>query len=280
MNTVSLLRHFNAHVGRVAPSLVARLARNLMLRPRRAGFAADPPGARRVTFASGLSGLRWGEHGRAVLLLHGWEGSAAQFAPLAERIVASGRSAVALDAPAHGRSPGREATLMAFARALQRTARQVGDVESVAGHSLGGAAAVLALSHGMRADRAVLIAAPASIEAYLHRFARALALPPVATQRFIRHLEVANGVPAQAFEIARLAGWLRQPVLIVHDRDDARVPFREGASIARAWQGARLLATRGLGHSRVLAESSVADRIAAFLAPPANFTMQARVVNG
>lgn len=266
MKVPSLLRGFNAVAGRVAPAVPARLARNLMLRPRRGAGGGDA-GGRRTTFRSGLSGLRWGASGPAVLMLHGWEGAATQFAPLAAAVVEAGGQAIALDGPAHGRSPGAEATLMSFARALQGVAAELGEAHAVVGHSLGGAAAAVALAWGMPAQRAVLMAAPASIEAYLRRFAAALALPPAATARFIRNLEHANGVPVRTFEIRDVVRGLSQAALIVHDRGDARVPFRDGEAIANAWPGARLLATHGLGHARLLVDAGVLRHVAAFVAP-------------
>jgi pimeloyl-ACP methyl ester carboxylesterase len=275
------LRAFNAVVGRVAPGAAARVARNLMLRPRRARPRADEDaGGRRVELQAGLSALRWGTDGPAVLLLHGWEGRAAQFAPLAARLVAAGRQVFALDGPAHGHSAGREATLMSFTRALRQAGAQVPRLEAVAGHSLGAAATVLALAQGLPAARAALIAAPASIEAYLRRFARALALPRTATACFIRALEAANGVPARAFEIARVAATLSQPALIVHDREDLQVPFGDGEAIARVWRGARLLPTRGLGHGRALREPAVLAELAGFLAPAVTRAAPRRAANG
>jgi pimeloyl-ACP methyl ester carboxylesterase len=269
MDTLSLLRRFNAVAGRVAPAVPARIARNLALRPRRGARPADDGGGRRVSFRFGLSGLRWGDSGPAVLALHGWEGRPAQFAPLARALVAAGRQVIALEAPAHGEAPGREATLMEFAAALEEAAVEVAGLESVVGHSLGGAAAAIALSRGLPAERAVLVAAPSSIEDSLLGFAGAMGLPAAAARRFVNLVEDANGVRARELEVARLAPRLRQPALVVHDHDDAKVPFGDARAIAGAWPGARLLATRGLGHSRLLADAGVVRAVTRFLAAPA-----------
>jgi pimeloyl-ACP methyl ester carboxylesterase len=266
MNGISLLRSFNGIAGRLAPALPARMARDLMLRPRaRRAPPAASGDARRVSFRVGLSGLRWGERGPAVLMLHGWEGAPQQFRPLVDPLLAAGRQVIALDAPAHGGSPGAEATLMGFACALSEAAVEVRGLESVVGHSLGAAAVAIALSRGMEAQRAVLIAAPSSIENQLHGFAGALGLPAPAAERFLALIERANGVAARDLEIARLAAGLRVPALIVHDRQDRTVPFADAEAIARAWPGARLLATAGLGHARVLADPAVTAAIAEFL---------------
>jgi pimeloyl-ACP methyl ester carboxylesterase len=63
-------------------------------------------------------------------------------------------------------------------------------------------------------------------------------------------------------EVSRLAPRLRAEALLIHDRRDPISPWRQGLEIARAWPGARLLSTKGLGHGRIL-EAGIATRAAA-----------------
>ncbi|MGV9195387.1 alpha/beta hydrolase [Microbacterium sp. MC2] len=60
----------------------------------------DGAGAEVVTY-------EWGDGDRTVVLIHGWNGRASQFATLARELVAEGYRVVAFDAPAHGASSGR-----------------------------------------------------------------------------------------------------------------------------------------------------------------------------
>lgn len=269
MNARSLLRAVNTVTGHVAPELPARIAGRLMLHPRRHAMrpweAAAADSARRITFRFGLSGLRWGERGPAVLMMHGWEGRPTQFRYFIEPLLASGRQVIALDGPAHGQSAGEQSSLMEFAAAIGEAAVEIRELETVIGHSLGAAATAIALSQGLPAERAVLIASPASIEKSLQGYAGALGLTPRASERFISLIGQANGVPARELDIARLARTMTIPALIVHDGDDRAVPFTEGEAIARAWPDARLLATRGLGHWRVLTDPAVTQGVAEFL---------------
>jgi pimeloyl-ACP methyl ester carboxylesterase len=55
------------------------------------------------------------------------------------------------------------------------------------------------------------------------------------------------------------------PALVVHDRDDRDVPFSHGDEIARAWPGAELMATTGLGHRAVVWDAEVVRRTVGFL---------------
>src|SRR2546429_9110873 len=59
------------------------------------------------------------------------------------------------------------------------------------------------------------------------------------------------GVPWSALDVRTYAPDMRTPLLVVHDRDDAEVPWQDGAIIARGWPGAVLSTTGGLGHRRI-----------------------------
>lgn len=192
--------------------------------------------ARRITFRFGLSGLRWGESGPVVLMMHGRRGRPTQFRYFAEPLLASGRQIVALDVPDE-RGAGDDAALSEFAAALGEAAVELRELETVLGHGLGAAAAALALSQGLPAERAVLIATPA-----------------LAT------------LPGGRVDLRQLAPRLRVPALIVHDGDDRAAPFVEAEALARAWPGARLLATGGRGRGDLLTDPVATQGVAEFLA--------------
>jgi pimeloyl-ACP methyl ester carboxylesterase len=270
MNTLSAIRTFNTVAGRLVPSVSADVARKLLMTPRR----LEPrewelpaaQSAERINFRFGLSGLRWGRRGDpVVLMLHGWEGRPTQFRYFIEPLLAGGRQVVALDAPAHGESLGEEAHPLLFAMALHEAVAEIPELEAVVGHSMGAGATALALAEGLPAERAVLIAGPASIAGVLQRFGEFLHLPPPAARSFVRRVEGHTGVPVGDLEVSRLAQRLHLPALIVHDRNDTSVPFSDGEAIAHAWPSAEFLATQGLGHWNVLKDPQVVNQISRFL---------------
>jgi pimeloyl-ACP methyl ester carboxylesterase len=59
-----------------------------------------------------------------------------------------------------------------------------------------------------------------------------------------------------------------QPTLIVHDRDDRVNRFADAEAYRDAIKGARLVATEGLGHRRILKEEDVLRQVARFVAQP------------
>ncbi|SDI05859.1 Esterase/lipase [Pseudomonas benzenivorans] len=255
MNNLSWVRGFNATVGRLAPHTVASKLRREFMTPREL-----PPRewelpllgqAERITLRFGLSALRWGS-GPAVLLMHGWEGRPTQFAELIKTLVRAGYGVVALEGPAHGRSPGQEANVVLFARALLEAAGEMPPLKAVIGHSMGGASALLATQLGLRTEVVVSIAAPARILTMLRRFARFMGLPAQARAQFIRLVEQHAGMPVAQLDVARYQ--LDFPGLVVHAADDPMVPFSEAEAIHEAWFDSRLLRLEQGGHQRVLAD--------------------------
>ena len=248
-------------VGAVAPGIAARWAETLFCTPpaRRDGdedFIAT--GSRFTITSQGqqLAGWQWGD-GPAVLLVHGWGSRASRLGGVAAALVDAGFRVVAYDAPAHGESTGRFASLPEFARALGDVAEAVGPIYGLVGHSLGGAAVAMAMRHGLTARRAVLIAPPADVRIFSDLFARALAISPTVQRTMHRNLERRLRIVWEDLHIPTLVRELPASALIIHDRDDADVPYHHGEEIVGAWAGSRLESTSGLGHRALLRDPAV-----------------------
>jgi pimeloyl-ACP methyl ester carboxylesterase len=196
---------------------------------------------------------RWGPmEAPAVLLVHGWGGTAAQLRGFVAPLLAAGYRVIAYDQPAHGLSEGRLTGLPDFARVVGAVVRHHGGVHAVIAHSLGAAGVAVAMAHGLRLARAVLIAPPSDFIGFTHRFARWHWMPERVREIMQSAIEERFGVRMADLEVSRLAPHLQAPVLVIHDRGDTVMPWQQGEAIARAWPGARLQNTAGLGHHRIL----------------------------
>jgi hypothetical protein len=269
-------------LGRWAPDLAAGAGAALFLTPAR--FRRPPREQRWLeapepfTVRAGgrrIAAWSWGETDRpAVLLVHGWAGRGSQLGAFAGALAAAGLRAVTFDAPGHGDSQGRRSSLLAMSDALLAVAESAGAVAGVVAHSAGAAASTWALRRGLAepADRAsgstlrvVYVAPPAELSSYASTFAAAVGLPPEIAGRIQRRIERRFGVRWDELHGLGVARAQRAPLLVVHDRDDAEVPFADGASLAGAWPGARLHATAGLGHRRLLRDPEVVTAAVDFL---------------
>lgn len=265
------LRAGLAAAGRVSPALAARAGERVFLSPprhpvparERDALAAGEPFEVRVR-GEPVVGWRFGD-GPTVLLVHGWGGRASQVFPLVPALRRAGLAAAVFDGPGHGSSGGRLASVVHFAEAIAAIAPRVHAVAAIA-HSMGATSLVRALATGLPLEAAVFVGPSRAPGDWFRQFCDALALEAPVREALSRRFVARLGVDVDDLDVLRVAPAQRVPLLVVHDRSDREVPWAEGASIAAAWPGARLLSTDGLGHRRVLRDDAVAAEAAEFLA--------------
>jgi len=258
----------------IAPESIARRAGDLFCRPmassRTRALAAPTHDAAELDLH--VDGTRihtyvWGDPAQApyVLFAHGWSSHGTRIASWLRPLRAAGYAVVAFDQAAHGRSSGRRTTLPDFACHLFAVGHRFGPAAAVIGHSLGGSATALALSNGLAAERAVLIAPMADPLTAVERFANMLWLGPHLGRRMFARFEEAMGFDVRDVQAPYSTPRIGRPALIVHDLEDREVPWADGECFARAWPDARLLSTTGLGHNRVVDDAGVIAETMRFL---------------
>jgi pimeloyl-ACP methyl ester carboxylesterase len=208
--------------------------------------------------------------GPVVLLVHGWGGHAGQMLALAEVLSAQGLRPVIIEMPAHGRSSGSVSNLPQFARVLEyvtaRLQQQGHTLRAVVAHSLSANAGAYAASRGLAVGRLVLLAPPASPLEYTRLFAHVFGLRESTRAAMQRRIEAREGILMPQFEPAMVGPRISLPTLVVHDRQDSINRFADGVAYSQAIPGARLVATEGLGHRKILKDDEVLRQVAAFLA--------------
>src|SRR5947207_6530455 len=230
----------------LAPDHAGALAERLFLTPPgpRLGAAAldliDARSGLLAHKARQIATFEWGWKSReapAVVLAHGWGGHAAQMRSFVFPLLAAGYRVVAFDQPAHGLSEGRLSSVVDFAEVLAALAAQVAPVQAVIAHSLGAAATALAHAHGLALESAVLVSPPADVDGYSRRFARWHWMPEPVRRAMQAAIEERYGVRWEELEVERLATRLMEKgaarALVIHDREDTVVPWRQGARVAR-----------------------------------------------
>ena len=191
--------------------------------------------------------------GPTVMLLHGWGGSAADMMPTATALARAGYRSVVFDMPGHGRSPGRESSLVQFLRAMRAVARTLGTPDFVIGHSFGGAAAVFGITElGLPVRGAVLFSPAPGPAYYVDRFARTVGLPRERTVGMMRLVVERVGRSVESLDALVAARNARVPALILHDPGDREVPFAFAQQMTATWAGSRLVERPSLGHKRIL----------------------------
>jgi len=259
-------------VDRVAPSLGAKVAARLFLTPRRARLPERERDwlrhARSEQFALSrfrLSGHRWSDVGKPVLLVHGWEGRGSQLGGLALALSQRGFQPISIDLPAHGSSAGAQTNLLEFAESVGSMVKHLGGVAGIVAHSFGAAATTVAMREGLRVDRLVYLAPSEDFDHFPRVFGEWLGLSRHLSDRMQRTIERRLGTPMADLRGAKIAASMRAPLLVIHDENDTDVPWKDGKTYSDVWPGAALMTTSGLGHRRILRDERVMRATAAFL---------------
>ncbi|QDU65533.1 alpha/beta hydrolase [Engelhardtia mirabilis] len=279
MSTPPLLRAIQlglGALGRISPSGAAHLGAALAFRPLRlpprpweqaaleGASEVRLPGPRGVT-----TGLRWDPAGASrgtVLMLHGWQGRASQFARLGPLLANQGLSAVAVEAPGHGGSPRGDGGPAEWVATLRLAAAALGPLHALVGHSLGSVAALIAIDGGLEVPRLALFAPPAEVRPRMESAADRLGFTGALRARFV-DLTVGRIVSGGGHaDLAESVARTVPPSIVVHAPDDEDVPFEEGRRLAAAMPESRFVTTDAVGHFRILRDPATLERVVRFLA--------------
>lgn len=276
--SIDIIRQSIRGTAMISPTLAARIARRFFFRttPRMALHERDSTtdmAARRTYLqvrGRDVATYEWGSGERTVLLLHGWQGRASQFAPLVRELVAAGCHVVSFDAPAHGASGGRRTDIRDWLDVSSQLARRYGRIDAIVGHSLGGLAALIAARNAIPVRSVVVVAGAVSPSGFLAEFSGALRLDPATHAHFERLSYVWSGAtsPSGVEYFDAVANPLPPDteLFIVHDRKDRKMPDTDSLRLHAAHEErSRMMRTSGFGHTRVLSADPVLDAVVALV---------------
>jgi len=211
-----------------------------------------------------------------VLLLHGWNGRGTQLSAFVSELTEAGYGVVTFDARGHGLSDGRHTNIMESVAIVKEIGRIYGDFAAMIAHSFGSMVAVNAIYAGVACEKFIGISPPADFSALLAFFCDAVKLNKKA-RRALEKRVLANYNIASFIQISitGIAPYMRIPCLIIHDKNDDKVPLSHAKTVVALWgkkapwrqpsSGAKLLVTEGLGHVRILHKPPVLKAMMAFI---------------
>jgi len=206
-----------------------------------------------------------GDGNKKVLLVHGWSGRGTQLCSIADRLVKAGISTISFDAPAHGKSSGRNSDMTEFIDGILLLDEKFGPFDYAIGHSLGAMALLNAIKKGLKVNRAVIIGSGDIIKDIMDDFIQKLGMNIATGDIMIRLFEKKFNQSINNYSAYIAAQQVNIPVLIFHDEDDADVPVNSAYHIKQNLADAELIVTAGLGHRKILGDKNVIKKITEFL---------------
>ena len=205
---------------------------------------------------------------RKVLILHGYESSVTNFDRYVKPLINKGYEVLAFDAPANGRSDGKQITLPLYSKMIKEIHKKFGPVQSFMAHSFGGLALSLALEEINHDDnyKVALIAPASETRTAINTFFSFLKLSPDIREDFEKIIVEKGGVHSDWYSIARAMTKIKATVLWFHDEDDDVTPLSDAIQVKEAhYPNVEFVITKGLGHRRIYRDNEVVKAIVDFL---------------
>ena len=192
----------------------------------------------------------WKGNQDTILLVHGWESNASRWKKMLPHLKQLGNTIIAIDAPAHGLSSGKEFNAPKYAEFINVLAKKY-NPKILIGHSIGGAAICYYL-HKYSNDtihKIIMLGSPSEFKIMSDNFIKLLGLNEKIQKALENHYYQKFNIDINAFSGHLFAKNFTQEALIAHDIQDEIVKIEEGRKYAANWEKAIFVETSGLGHS-------------------------------
>ncbi|MDO6760810.1 alpha/beta hydrolase [Tamlana sp. 2_MG-2023] len=206
----------------------------------------------------------WGGSKDTILLVHGWESNAFRWKDLIELLQKEDYNIVAIDAPAHGGSNNKIFNAILYSECIN-VAVKTYKPSIVIGHSIGGTASIIAQENYDLPviKKNVLLGAPSNLAISVKNYANFMGFNKIVTKAvdtyYLKHFKQLPGFycAENFYKNNDTQG------IIIHDKKDKIISYREALDIKRYYKNAELIKTIGLGHR--LKSNDVYQHILEFL---------------
>ncbi|KFC57750.1 alpha/beta hydrolase [Flavobacterium gilvum] len=192
----------------------------------------------------------WEGNETKILLVHGWESNSARWEKTLPYLQKSGSTIIAIDAPAHGQSSGKEFNVPRYAEFINKAVKKY-NPSIIIGHSIGGSACIYHqyLHPETSIEKMIILGAPSDLKTLLDNYIQMLSLNRKMFRLLEkRYLENFN-FKLDNFSGEAFAQHIKIDGIIAHDTTDSVVSYQEGQKIANGWKKGKFITTNDLGHS-------------------------------
>ncbi len=208
----------------------------------------------------------WGKGDKIAYLLHGWEGNAGSLGAYASPLSQMGYKIITFDGPAHGKSNGKTATIIDFAKVFHFLVDKYGAADLVVAHSFGTAVALYsAMKYNINPTSIALLSGTNKIEDIFNEFSRILDLNKAQSDLLFKAVEDKYGIDAKKLIMNELAKKsMIKNALLVHDKNDRVIPVKNSYDIAEGWVAAQVEIVENTGHYKMLWSPQVVKSVIHF----------------
>ncbi len=209
--------------------------------------------------------LSYGFSNKKVLLAHGWCGRNTQLFMIANKLLENGFMVISFDGPSHGNSDGKTTNLLEFISTIKEINKKFGPFEAAVGHSFGSMSILNNQAQSSLFKCIVTIGSGDKISTILENFSYNLGLKRKFGKKLQNYLENKWNIKFDEYASNKVAKDIDVPVLVVHDSLDGDVDINCAINIRQNLKNGKLLITNGLGHTKILRNKNISNRIVNFI---------------
>lgn len=214
-----------------------------------------------------IQAYHWTGSGENVLLIHGWEGQAGNFADLILKLKEKHYNIFAFDGPSHGFSSKGKTSLFEFTELVAHFIRDK-EVKKLVSHSFGGVATTYSLfaNQDLHIDRYALLTTPDRFSERIDEVAKQTGITEKVKQRLVQRLHEETGFDPNDLNVHDFVQKVNvKKALIIHDKNDKVIPIEQSQRVHEHWKESELEVIEGTGHFRILRTEFVYERVLDFL---------------
>lgn len=209
--------------------------------------------------------LSYGFSDKKVLLAHGWAGRSTQLFMIANKLLEKGFMVISFDGPSHGKSTGKTTNLLEYIETIKAINIEYGPFEAAIGHSFGSMAIMNTQASTNILKKIVTVGSGDKVSDILINFSKNLGLNAAFGNKLIDFIEKKWKLKIDDFATSNVAKKVKIPVLVIHDTIDGDVSVSCALNIRQNLKNGKLFITNGLGHTKILRDKNVTNRIVDFI---------------
>lgn len=191
----------------------------------------------------------WKGNKPTVLLIHGWESNSFRWKDLIEHLRFEDYDIIAIDAPAHGNSGSKIFNAILYSECINVILNQF-NIHTIIGHSVGGTASAIALHNSKISSvrKLISLGAPSNFIALSKNYRKMMGYNKRVIKAMDTYYLQEFGHLPEYFTVANYSKNILAKGLIIHDRKDRIIPYKDAIEITRYYKNSKLIKTVGFGH--------------------------------
>ncbi|MEW4923062.1 alpha/beta hydrolase [Algibacter sp. 2305UL17-15] len=240
----------------ISPAYAAKLAVRLFSTPRDAKLDEEAisylkdANQEDITYNGfKIKTYHWKGSKETILLVHGWDSNSFRWKDLIELLKQKDYNVMSIDGPAHGASGNKIFNAPLYSECLKVVISKF-KPNIIIGHSVGGTACAIALeNHELPSvEKIVLLGAPSnlaiSVGNYVNMMKYNSRVVKAIDAYYLKHF---NHLP-EHYCVENFYSNIQIKGLIIHDKKDKIISYKEALDIHRAYKNSTLIKTIGSGH--------------------------------